>query len=663
MIEHQLPMLNTWPRLLPPAPQASDNTRTSRIAHRKSHPIRNSPEVSKTRSKLISNSAFPVVLLVLFLVGLAPLIGYSHEVTPVLPEEQAEQTTEEHVRTDGASNSSETATGKQDAGHETGTSDVGGEMQQDAGEGPVARSGMSGHGIGQHGDAGMTMIHPGLPLGWILAIAFAAIVIFGWTIGVEAPKNTEIKTRNLAELPIIGHAAVFLNSSPVPLFILKVITVTAFMLVVIAGFFGTVYPERNLATVLVWNWWWPLVIVSVFFVGSAWCAICPWDTLSSWIVRRKLWRRAFPHPGRNRSVPKHLRHVWLALALFLGLTWLELGVGVTSIPSATAMMALVMLGLSLVFLILYERKAFCRYGCPVGRTLGFYARLAPIALRPKDQDVCANCNTLECYRGSEAVEPCPTSLTIGKFSQNTYCLSCGNCVLSCPKENVSWRLRTMGSEAMSDARQTWDGAWFMLVLLGITMFHGVTMLEVWTDLVIGIARFIGETGRVIWSFSLAMIGGFGIPIVIYAIAIGFTMYATGSRIGYKQLFVALPFSTLPLAFTYHLAHNLNHLFREGGGILGLFFNPLGGDAKPLSMMERHAQMTGRISEELLFTMETGLMIMGVWLAVHILRHRAAKLLPNGESIRGLQLAPMLLFILIASGANVWLLSQDMVMRF
>ena len=189
------------------------------------------------------------------------------------------------------------------------------------------------------------------------------------------------------------------------------------------------------------------------------------------------------------------------------------------------------------------------------------------------------------------------------------------------------------------------------------------MLPVWTDLVIWIGRSIGETGKLVWGFTFGMIGGFAIPVFVYAIAIGATMYVVGSRINYKRLFVALPFSTLPLAFTYHLSHNLNHLAREGGGILELFFNPLGNGLRPITGIERHAQMMNRVPEELLFTMQAGLMIMGVWLAVHILRHRAAKLLPNNENIKGWQLAPMLVFIVVIAGANVWLLSQDMVMRF
>ena len=81
--------------------------------------------------------------------------------------------------------------------------------------------------------------------------------------------------------------------------------------------------------------------------------------MSNWLIRRKLWKRANPHPGRNGKVPRWLQNVWLALLMFIGLTWLETGIGVTSKPFATALMALVMLGLSLLFQWLFERKAFC----------------------------------------------------------------------------------------------------------------------------------------------------------------------------------------------------------------------------------------------------------------------------------------------------------------
>ncbi|MBF0434770.1 MAG: 4Fe-4S binding protein [Magnetococcales bacterium] len=518
-------------------------------------------------------------------------------------------------------------------------------------------------GHGEHG-AGGGHQHPGLPMVYVWSVVAIMVAMMLWGVWAGAPKERPQATYNLARMPLFGRVVRWLNRSPWPLVGLKMIALLVFLVVVTAGLVGTSLPERNLATFFVWNLWWPLVVVSVFFIGTAWCAICPWDTLATWLVRRRLWQRVMPPPGLNLKVPRLLRSVWPALVMFMGLTWLELGIGVTGIPKATALMALLMVILSLVSLLLFERKAFCRYFCPVGRTLGFYSRLAPIGVRAQEQDLCTNCTTMECYNGSATIEPCPTHLTIGRFSQNTFCISCGQCALSCPYGNVSWRLRPPGAEALAEARPMWDGAWFMLALLGITSFHGVTMMPIWGTWMAGLAQWLGETGKPIISFTLGMVGGFLFPVVVYALAIGVTRMLMPQALGYRRLFVTLPFSTLPLAFVYHLSHNLDHLYRETGGAWEVLANPLGTGMAALSAAERAARMAGGGGgEQVLFLAQTGLMALGVGLAVVILRHRGWGLQAGGVRLTGWRLIPMLSFIAAMSAANLWLMSQSMGMRF
>jgi polyferredoxin len=516
----------------------------------------------------------------------------------------------------------------------------------------------------EHQAGGMTMLHAGLPGSWILSAAIAMFAIALRSLCARLPKEAPERSINLATLSLVGPLVRFLNRSPYPLLAGKLVAVALYLLLIAAGLFGTPYPERNLATVLVWNVWWPLVVVSVFFLGTAWCAVCPWDALSSWLVRRHWWRRASPHPGLNLRVPRYLHNVWLALLLFIGLTWLEIGMGVTSIPYATALMALVMFVMSAVFLVVFERKAFCRYACPVGRTLGFYARLAPLAVRPVEQETCDRCTSLECYRGSALIEPCPTNLVVGRFSQNTFCISCGNCALSCPHQNVSWRLRSIASEASDQARPQWDGAWFMLGLLGITSFHGLTMMPFWGEWVAAIGGVIGESGKPFISFTLAMIGGFALPVLIYAAAVGGVRLAAPRRVSYKSLFAVFSFAALPLAFAYHLAHNMDHLMRETGDLLASLLNPLGIGAEPLSMAERHAQMMAPLFPDgVMFTVQCALMVLGFWLAAQIARHRGRALSVNGVDLTGWRLLPLLAFIGAITAVNLWLMAHDMEMRF
>jgi len=150
-------------------------------------------------------------------------------------------------------------------------------------------------------------------------------------LSTAAEKKTS-KHFNLINIKFIRPVLMFITSSPWPLFFLKIISVSFFILVIYAGLKGTPIAERNIATVLTWNIWWTGLIVSIFFFGSAWCAICPWDALASWFVKPKIWINKKLNFKINNSL----------LIMFMGLTWLELGVGVTTSPYWTALLSLLM---------------------------------------------------------------------------------------------------------------------------------------------------------------------------------------------------------------------------------------------------------------------------------------------------------------------------------
>lgn len=513
-------------------------------------------------------------------------------------------------------------------------------------------------------EAGNVMVHPGLPQEWIQGGAALMLFIALWTLMAPAARETEARSLNLATVPVIGRFVRFLNDSPYPLLAARLASVSVFLVVIAAGFFGTVHPEHNIATAFVWNIWWPLVIVAVFFIGSAWCAICPWDTLAGWIVRRSWWRRVAPHPGLNLKVPRWLQNVWIALLMFMGLSWLELGMGVTGKPMLTASLGLVMLVLSIVFLLVFERKAFCRYACPVGRTVGFYSRLSPIEVRPVEQSKCDGCKTLECFHGSKEIEPCPSKLVVGRFSENSFCLSCGNCVLSCPEKNVSWRLRGLDTEAKKAGTPGWDAAWFMLALLGITSFHGVTMIPQWSEWLLATARIVGESGQLFFSFATGMLAASALPVMLYGIAIAIANGRGNGLASYRKLFGGFAFTALPLAFAYHLAHNMEHLLSEGGDLLRVIANPFGWGAVPLTSAQRHdIIMSVVVPEDIKFALQTALIVLGFWLAAQITRYQARRLLPEQGVTTRLKLLPLLAFSAAVTAANLWLLAQDMEMRF
>ena len=509
----------------------------------------------------------------------------------------------------------------------------------------------------------MTMTHPGLPEMWVFAILALMALIGVWAIFARPPGQKDFATFSLSRLPLIGGITHYLLTTPWLLFFLKLVMVLLFLLIITAGLYGTPIPERNIATILTWNLWWAGLIFSIFFLGSAWCAICPWDAMAQWLVRRRLWRRAEPNNSLNLRVPRQVRSVWPALILFIGLTWLELGAGITVDPYATASIALLMLVMATVSMVVYQRKAFCRYFCPIGRTIGFYSQLSVEELRPIDNDTCANCQTLECYHGSQDVDPCPTGLMMGSLQQNTYCTSCGNCSRSCPHENVSWRLRSPSVEAAQGARPHWDEACFMIALLALTSFHGLTMLPFWEGWMSQLARTIGDSGQLLWSFSVGIALCITIVSAFYAISASVTQKFLIIKQSFKQTFSTFAFVALPLAFAYHMAHNLNHLIREGAGLTEVFINPMGIDVKPLTMMEKHMRHSDMlISQTALYVLQSVLMLAGFVIAIKIIRYRSCSIINSGNSGASWRMLPMIMFAAGMTIAHLWLMMQPMMMR-
>jgi len=508
----------------------------------------------------------------------------------------------------------------------------------------------------------MTMTHPGLPMAWGIGVClFMALTTIWFLVRSNAAGVSSTRHFDLMTLPVIGSVLHYITTHNWILIVLKLVFAGLFLLIIWAGLFGTPIAERNIATVFTWNLWWSGLIVAVFFIGSAWCAVCPWNSIARWLVHPRLSNYKFSN-SLGLKVPKTLRTLWPALWLFVGLTWLELGFGITTDPYATALLALVMIIITTTSMALFERQAFCQYFCPVGRTIGFYSQLAPVELRPQSKDVCINCTSLDCYYGTDKIAPCPTHQVMGRMTQNTYCLSCGNCSQSCPYDNVTWRLRPPSAEAVQDARPHWDEAWFMVVLLALTSFHGITMMPFWENWMSTIARTIGDQGRLLISFTIGLALSLLLVVLVYLAAVWMTKYLCHKTITFKSLFSQFAFIALPLAFAYHLAHNLNHLTRESVDIGALLTNPLGTNTLPLTMAEKHDRMMDMVlAPNVLFGIQAGLLAFGFLISLLVIKRRSVNLISLDETNQ-VYLLPMLLFASVMTGAHLWLLMQPMVMR-
>ena len=163
----------------------------------------------------------------------------------------------------------------------------------------------------------MTMTHPGLPATWAAAVLAIIGLLSVWALLAPPPKPQRGAILSLAQLPGIGGAIRRMVTTPWVLLPLKLLMVGLFLLIIFAGLFGSPIPERNIATVMTWTLWWSGLIISIFFLGSAWCAVCPWDTLAQWLVRRRFLGRTEPNNSLNLRLPRALQNVWPAMVMFV----------------------------------------------------------------------------------------------------------------------------------------------------------------------------------------------------------------------------------------------------------------------------------------------------------------------------------------------------------
>lgn len=434
-----------------------------------------------------------------------------------------------------------------------------------------------------------------------------------------------------------------------------------FCLLIYAGFAGD--PVINIAPVVTWTIWWSGLIFLVLFLGKAWCYVCPWDFAATLAQNTgRLWGSAKPFTLGWRW-PAALRNIYLAMGLFILLTWLELGYQVTASPRATAMLGLVLVALSVVPAVLFDKRSFCRYGCAIGRISGLYALFAPVEVRCKDREVCRQCATFDCFRGNQHGPACPTSLFLPAVKENTYCIQCGYCVRSCPSANVAFNLRPFAADLTQFTRPRPDESLLAIILLALTSFHGLTMTPLWDSVegssIIGWLRQVLNIGSLA-AFTVGMALVVIAPIVFYGALCAVTQRLAGDpAVSARKLFLYYAYSLLPIALFYHLAHNAMHLFMEGQYVVPLLSDPLGAG---WNLFGTAALRPGPIlSAQAIWWLQVALVVVGHVFGILIAYYASRRLYAEVRRAR-LSLVPMLAGMVLYSWGSLWLLHLDMNMR-
>lgn len=445
--------------------------------------------------------------------------------------------------------------------------------------------------------------------------------------------------------------------------LMQSLSIFLFVLVLVAGFFGS--QRINIGPVITWTWWWALLVFMILFLGKFFCTICPWEGISSLVSALSL-RSRVKTLGFELKWPRKFRNIYPAMMLFILLTWMELGMDITRSPMLTAVMGLAFVSLAVLTALVFERRAFCRYLCLVGRIQGIYALFAPVELRPHSAEVCRTCKGKECYQGSQTEVGCPTSLFPGALVENTYCTLCTECIRSCPEDNIHINLRPFGTDLLNKSRFRMDEAVMAVVLLALTSFHGLTMTPTWTRMTNLLRADLGLGSVTV--FTALMAAMILVPVLLFRGAawmswrislVGNPGADSSDGMSPTKAFKLFAYSVIPIALFYHLAHNSMHFFMEAQHIVPLLSDPFGWGWDLFGTADK--VYPPLLTLKSIWWIQIGLIVVGHVFGVLVADRMAMRLFPERRTaIRSL--VPLILTMILYSAFSVWLITQPMEMR-
>ena len=229
---------------------------------------------------------------------------------------------------------------------------------------------------------------------------------------------------------------------------------------------------------LFWAWWWPLILLSYPLLGRLWCAVCPfmvWGRIAQAIAP---WRpRAWPH-GETDQWASPL----LAAGFALILIWEEVWNLENTAWLSSCLLLLITAG-AVVGSLLFEKRFWCRYLCPVGGMNGLFAKLSILELRAEAGTCSGSCSSYACFKGGpsdgEGLETngCPLGSHPAHLSDNRNCVLCMSCVQACPNRSPQLRLRPPAADLQPVMHTPSAERGLILVLAGgITLHHWQRLL-------------------------------------------------------------------------------------------------------------------------------------------------------------------------------------------
>ncbi len=343
-----------------------------------------------------------------------------------------------------------------------------------------------------------------------------------------------------------------------PQFILTSLALTGFLLAILTGWFGTPVGSRNFSIIFVWIAWWAiLMLIAVPFFGRGWCSICPIPAPGEWLQRGALLQ---PNGKGGLSLgkrwPNKFRNIWLQNGAFLLVALFS--IIVLTQPRFTAVVLTAFLSIAVATSLIFERRAFCRYLCPVGGFIGLYSQLAPIELRVKDAAICASHKTKDCYNGNLRGYGCPWQVFPGGLTKNTHCGLCMECLRTCTEDNILVQTRPFAQDLILPGGRRLDEAYKAFIMLGSALVYMSVLLGPWGSL----KSAAYQIGSAPWFAYVAAFLVFVLAVVpgLFSVAVLIGRRLAGLRYNARRSVINFAYALIPLGLAAWIAFSLSFVF-------------------------------------------------------------------------------------------------------
>ena len=419
------------------------------------------------------------------------------------------------------------------------------------------------------------------------------------------------------------------------------VVLVVFLVMMAALALGAPVSHRNLSSVYLWIFWWPLVPFLLFFTARSWCAVCPIATLGD------MAQRVRGLGGRRTPRWLAVGGIWMVEGTFLAITWFDRSVGLVNSVRLTFTALLLLTGLALTVSAVYRRRTFCRHLCFFGALAGNYSMASVVELRP-DGPTCRGCAREACLRDEAASLPdaCPMLQRPRALAENRECNLCLKCLRTCERRSLALRVRDPLQELASVRNPRIAVAGLAAVLVGVVAVQNLGMLQV-----------AGTLER--WMGDATGLSRQGQASVIYLAALLLPLFLLlAAARGDVRRVALFGYALIPLDLGAHAAHNLLHILGEGKSVWWVTARLLG-LSSPLNIPGGHpggSMGAALLDAPTIKVLQISLLLLAAWgsFAVALrMRHR----LGGARSI-----LPLYALLLVLLGLNLWLFSVPMALR-